>query len=75
MRRAAVIAIERAGALRDETDEAGDEVAEGDAREDAVDAEVSVVEVGEGGEEHLDGEDEEGAAEDVEGESFLCCFI
>jgi len=29
------------------------------------------VEVGEGGEEHLDGEDERGAAEDVEGRVFF----
>ena len=55
------------GKIGQEADEAGGEVAEGDAGENTVDAEVGVVEVGEGGEEHLDGEDEEGAAEDVEG--------
>jgi len=60
-----------AGALGNETDESGGEVAEGDAGEDTVDAEVGVVEVGEGGEEHLDCEDEEGTTEDVEGEGLL----
>ena len=57
--------------IGDEADEAGDEVAEGDAGEDSEDAERVVVEVREGGEEHLDGEDEDcGAADDVEGEGF-----
>lgn len=57
-----------AGADGDEADESGCEVAEGDASKDTVDAEVGVVEVGEGGEGHLDGEDVEAAAEDVEGQ-------
>ena len=57
-----------AGALGGEADEAGDEVAEGDAGEDSVDAEVGVVEVGIEAEEEVEGEDDGGAAEDVEGE-------
>ena len=49
-------------------DEAGDEVADGDAGEDAEDAHVRPVEVGEGGEEDVDGEENGGAPEDVERE-------
>src|ERR1019366_5227333 len=46
-------------------------VADGDAGEDSVDAEVGHVEVRECGEEHLDGEDGYRATEHVEGEHAL----
>ncbi len=59
---------ERAGSLGGEADEAGDEVAERDAGEDSVDAEVGVVEVRVEAEEEVEREDDGGAAEDVEGE-------
>ena len=62
---------QRAGAAGDEADEAGDEVADGDAGEHSEDAQVGEVEVREGAEEHLDGEDGDGAAKHVEGERAL----
>ena len=55
---------ERAGAVArvpdGEADEAGDEVADGDAGEDSEDAQVGEVEVGERAEEQFDGEDDGG---------------
>jgi hypothetical protein len=60
-----------AGVPDGEAEEGGGEIAEGDAGEDSVEAEVSEVEVGEGGEKELDGEERGGSAEDVSGEGEL----
>lgn len=54
--------------LCDEADETGAEIAEGDPREDAVEAEVGVVEVGVEAEEEIDSEDDGRPAEDVKGQ-------
>ena len=56
-----------AGALRHETDEASDEVADCDAGEDSEDAEVGVVEVRVKAEEEVEREDDGAAAQDMEG--------
>ena len=51
---AAMAASVRALAVfQTQANEAGDEIADGDAGEDAEDADVGPVEMGEGGEEHL----------------------
>src|ERR1017187_9982984 len=50
------------------TEEAGDQVTDGDAGEDAEDAHMRPVEVGEGGEEDVDRKEHDGAPEDVQRE-------
>ena len=54
---------------RCEADETGTEVAEGDSRENAIDAEFCEMEVREGGDEKAKREEDDGAANDVSGEA------
>jgi hypothetical protein len=60
-----------AGVPNSEADEAGDQVTDGDSGEHSEDAQVREVEVGEGREEHLDGEERSRATEDVQRERAL----
>ena len=54
-----------------EADQSGGQVAEGDAGEYTVEAQVRPVEVGKGGEKHLDGEEDGCTPQDVQRQSTL----